>query len=130
MPGNRLIDIYSSHFSFHSTNKHKKGRKAHIQKLNNLIFQVSDDSKIAIVVSDTSIKNHVATSIAHIYIHNNPVIKTLYHTVNITSTKAELFAIRYGINQATQLDNINCVVVIMDSLYATKQIFDSSVYLY
>ena len=44
--------------------------------------------------------------------------------------RLELFAIRYGINQATQLDNINCVVVIIDSLYATKQIFDSLVYLY
>ena len=86
-PRNRLIDIYSSHF-FHSTNKHKKGRKVYIQKLNNLTFQVSDDSKIVIVVSDASIKNQVATSIAHIYIHNNPVVKNFYHTVNITSIKA------------------------------------------
>ena len=37
LPGNRLIDIYSSHF-FNSTNKYKKGRKAYIQKLNNLTF--------------------------------------------------------------------------------------------
>jgi len=30
LPGNRLIDIYSSCFSFHSMNKSKEGRKAHI----------------------------------------------------------------------------------------------------
>ena len=30
LPKNRLIDIYSSYFFFHSTNKYKKGRKAYI----------------------------------------------------------------------------------------------------
>jgi len=59
------------------------------------------DSKTAIIVSDASIKNQVATSIAHIHVHNNPIIKTLYHEINVTSTEAELSAIRYGINQAT-----------------------------
>ena len=36
---------------------------------------------MAVVVSDTSVKNQVATSIAYIHISNNPVIKTLYHVV-------------------------------------------------
>ena len=36
LPGNKLIDIYPSCFSFHSMDKHKEGRKAYIQKLNNL----------------------------------------------------------------------------------------------
>jgi len=67
-----------------------------------------------------SIKNQGATSIAHIHIYNNLVIKTLHYTVNITSTEAELFAIRCGINQATQLANINHIVVIMDSIHAAK----------
>jgi len=35
-----------------------------------------DDSKTAIIISDTRIKNQVATSIAHIYIHDNLAIKT------------------------------------------------------
>ena len=48
-----------------------------------------------------SIKNQVAISITHIYVYDNPVIKTLYHMINITSTEAELLAIRYSINQAT-----------------------------
>jgi len=91
---------------------------------------VLDDSKIAIIISDTSIKNQVATLIAHIYVYDNPVIKTLHHAVNVMSTEAELFVIRCGINQATQLANINCIIVIMDLLHAAKQIFDSSVYPY
>jgi len=36
------------------------------------------------------------------------------------STEAELFAIRYSINQTTQLININCIVIITDLLHATK----------
>ena len=78
--------------------KHEKDRKAHIQKLDNLTFQVLDDSKIAIIIFDTSIKNQVATSIAHIHVYDNPVIKTLHYAVNVTSTEAELFVIRCGIN--------------------------------
>ena len=46
-----------------------------------------------------SIKNQVATLIAYIHIYNNSVIKTLYHTINITFTEVKLFAIRYSINQ-------------------------------
>ena len=118
--GNRLIDIYPSCFSFHSMDKHKEGRKTHIQKLNNLTLQASDDSKMTIVISDVGIKNQAATTIAHIYVHDNPVIKSLHHAVNVTFTEAELFAIRYGINQATQLANINCIVVIIDLLHAAK----------
>ena len=62
----------------------------------------------------------MAALIVHIHIHNNLVIKTLYHDVNIINTEAELFAIKCGINQATQLSNINCIIIITDSLHATK----------
>ena len=54
-----------------------------------------------IIVSNTSIKNQVTISIAHIHIHNKPIIKILHHSINITSNEAELFTIRYSINQAT-----------------------------
>ena len=37
-------------------------------------------------------------SLAYIYIYDKPVIKTFHHAINITSNKAKLFAIRYGIN--------------------------------
>ena len=72
----------------------------------------------------------MATSIAYIHVHNNPVIKILYHTINITSTKVELFAIRCSTNQATQMININCIIVITDLIHTTKRIFNSLVHLY
>ena len=59
----------------------------------------------------------MAISIAYIHIHNKPIIKTLYHVVNITSTKAKLFAIRYGNNQATNIQGILKIVVITDLLH-------------
>jgi len=90
----RLIDIFSC-FSFHSVNRRsKEGIKVHIFKLNNITFQASTDSKAVVVVSDTSIKNQVATAMTHIYTHDSLVIKTIHHTINITLTEAELFAIR------------------------------------
>ena len=58
----------------------------------------SKDPLYALIVTDTSIKNNMATSITYIHIHNRPIVKTLHHTVNITSTEAKLFAIKYGIN--------------------------------
>ena len=77
-----------------------------------------------------SIKNQVATLIAYIYIHDNSIIKTLHHMINVTSTKAELFTIRCNINQATQIVNINHIIVITDLIHAVKRIFNLLVYLY
>jgi len=79
---------------------------------------------------DASIKNHVATLIFHVHVHDSPVIKTIHHIVNVTSTKAELFAVRCGINQATHLPNINQIVVITDFIHVAKRIFDSSLHPY
>ena len=42
----------------------------------------------------------------------------------------ELFAIRYGINQAYSKDNISKIIVVTDSIHAAKKIFDSNSYLY
>jgi len=69
------------------------------------------------VITDASIKNNIATSIAHIHIHNKDVIKTIYYAVNILFSEAEPFAIRYGINQATNVLGISKIVVITDSLH-------------
>jgi len=55
-------------------------------------------NNIVVVVLDISIKNQVATLIVHIHMHNNSIIKTIHYVINITSTEAELFAIRYDIN--------------------------------
>ena len=99
VPGDRLIDIFSSCFSFYSTNRQSdKSIKTHIYNLNNISFQVFTDLKYALVVSNASVKNQVTISIAHIYVHNRPIIKTIHYAMNIMSTKAELFTIRCGIN--------------------------------
>ena len=98
-PRNRLIDVFPSCFSFYLSNrKYAKVKKAYLHKLDELIFHVSVDPKTTIVVSDTSIKNQVTTSIAHIYIHDTPVVKMIHHAVNITFTEAKLFVIRCGLN--------------------------------
>ena len=88
------------------------------------------DLKTAVVVSDITIKNQVTTSIAHIHSFNNPIIKTHHYTINIISTEAELFVIKCDINQATQMANINHIVIIMDLLHAVQRIFDSSIHPY
>jgi len=74
---------------------------------------------------DTGIKNNVATSISHIHIHINPVIKTLHYAVNVMSTEAELFAIRCGINQATSHNGVSKIIVVTNSIHAAKKIFDT-----
>ena len=56
------------------------------------------DPKTAIIVSDASIKNQVTMSIVHIYVYKTPVVKIIHHAINVTSTEAELFAIRCGLN--------------------------------
>ena len=129
--GNRLIDIFPKHFSFHSLNrKYKRSIKSHLGKLKEIILYTSSDLLIVLVVSDTSIKNHVATSIAHVYVHGSPVIKTIHHAVNIISTKDKLFVIRCSINKASHLLNIKRIVIISDSIYIAKIIFNSLVHLY
>jgi len=98
-PRNRLIDVFPSYSSFYLSNKkYAKVEKAHLHKLDELIFHMSVDPKTTIVVLDTSIKNQVTISIAYIRIHNTSVVKMIHHAVNITFTEAKLFVIRCGLN--------------------------------
>ena len=52
----------------------------------------------------------------------------IHHVVYVTSTEAELFVIRYSINQALNLDNVSKVIVITDSIYVARKIFELSVH--
>jgi len=72
---------------------------------------------VALVASDASIKNNVATSIAHIHMADKPLMKTIHHAINVTSTEAELFTIKCGINQSICFNNISKIVIITDSIY-------------
>jgi len=89
-PGNRLIDMFLSYFSFYlSDRKSAENKKIHLCKLNEIIFNASTDSKTVIIILNVSIKNQITTSIAHVHVHDSSVIKTIYHAVNVTSTKCK-----------------------------------------
>ena len=95
----RLIDIFSSHFSFHKANHCNKENKAACHyKLDDLVLNISSNSHTTIVVSNVSIRNNIATLIACIYSFSSPIKKMLYHAVDITMIEAELFIIRCEIN--------------------------------
>ena len=95
-----------------------------------MVLQSSSFPSTAIVVTDASIKNDIATSILHVHLVNRPLTKTFHHAVFITSMEAELFAIRCGINQACTKENMSKIVVITNSIHATKKIFNSKLHPY
>jgi len=126
-PGNRIIDCFPNCFSFHLFSKSKDQHfKLHIQQLDNLAIESSNTPSNTLVVIDASVKNNIAFSITYVHIHNKPIIKTLYHASNITSTEAEFFTIRCGINQATHLHSISKIIIVIDLIHIAKKIFDPS----
>ena len=94
-PGNCIVDIFSDCFFFHPCSLNVK---KYIESLKKITLRASSDPFWSIVVSDVSIKNQVATSISHIHSFNKSIVKTLHRAINITTAKAELFAICYSIN--------------------------------
>ena len=95
-----------------------------VQELDRITIKLLDSTLTTLVVLNTSIKNNIATSIAHIYIKNKPITKTLHHALNIMSTEAELVTIRCGINQATSHNFISKIIVITDSTHVAEKIFN------
>jgi len=125
--GSRIVDNFSYRFSFHPFSKSSDcSFKLCTQQLDNLAIESSSSVTNVLIIMDASVKNSVATSISHIHVHNKPVVKTLYHTVNITSTEVEFFTLHCGINQVTSSHEISKIIVITDSFHATKKIFDMS----
>ena len=66
----------------------------------------------------------------HIHSANHPLIKTVHHATFITSTEAELFAIRCGINQACIKEGVSKIIVVTDSIHIVEKIFDSKSHSY
>jgi len=110
---------------------HDKGKdnKSHAHQLDNMVLESSSSPSTTIIVSNVSIKNNVQY-LSCICINNKTLIKTIYHAVHVTNTEAELFAIRCGINQATNFDNMSKIIVITNSIHATRKFFKSSVHFY
>jgi len=116
---------------FHKANCcSNKSKRAHYNKLNELVFNISNEPNIVIVVLDTSIKDNIATSIAHVHSFNNPLKKMLHYAINITSTEAKLFVLKCGINQTVQITDSFCIIIITDALHVAENIFDLSIHLY
>lgn len=116
-PGFQLVDIFSNCFSFNTINhKINKVKIAYFCKLNKIFRNFLQNIKNVVVISNTSIKNNVAISIAHICLRRNIIVKIIYYAINIISTKAELFIIRYETDQVVQVTN---------AIYLVRHIFDS-----
>jgi len=127
--GSRVVDIFPDQVSFNLANK-AKSDKSCFQQLDDMTLHSSSSPHTEIVVTYTSIKNDIATSISHIHIYDHPLIKTVYHTAFITSTEAELFAMRCSISQACSKENISKIIVVTNSIHAAKKIFDDKTHPY
>ena len=121
------MDNFSDHFSFNLVNKKEKDNFC-VQELDEMVLQISSSPTTAFVATDASIKNDIATSVSHLHIANHPLVKTVHHAAFITSTEAELFTIRCGINQACIKENISKIIVITNSIHAAKKVFDSKLH--
>lgn len=55
-----------------------------------------------------------------VYLGGNISFKTIHHTVNITFTEVELFAIRYGIEQAVQVLETIYICVVTNASHSAK----------
>ena len=123
-PGHHISDKFSDCFSFNLVDKKEKDN-IRTQELDNLVLQNSLPSS-TLIVTDASIKDNITISVVHVHQANSLLIKTVHHAVFITSSEAELFAMRCGINQACNKNNISKIIVITDSIHSAKCIFDSS----
>jgi len=130
-PGQRLINIYSICFSFHKADCHSNESKAHhCNTLNDIMLNISSEPNTVVIISDTSIKTNVTSSIIHIYLFSSLLKKTLHHAINIMLIMAELLAFRYGINQAVQIPSSFYIIIITNILYIVQIFFDLFIHLY
>ena len=61
---------------------------------------------------------------------DKPLIKTVHHAVFVTSTEAELFAIRCGLNQVCNEEEISKIIDITNSIHVAKKIFNMKLHPY
>jgi len=127
--GSRIVDVFSDQFSFNLVNR-EKNNKTHFQQLDEMTLYLFSLPHIAIVITDASIKNDIAISVSHVHICDHPLIKMVYCVAFITSTEAELFAIRCSINQAYSKENVSKIIVVTDSIHVAKKIFNDKSHLY
>jgi len=70
-PGHHIIDNFSNCFSFNLVNKKEKNQnKIRNQELDSMVLRCSSEPHTALMITNTSIKNDIATSISHIHSAN------------------------------------------------------------
>ena len=130
-PGNRIIDTFPNHFSFHTFSRsNDPSFKSCIQQLDVLVIEFSTSLSNALMITDGSVKNNVVSSIVHIHVFNKPMVKTLHHAVNMTLSEAEFFAIRCSINHAVLSHETSKIIIVTDSIHIAKKIFDPSSHMF
>ena len=122
--GSRIVDNFSDQFSFNLANKGKNDKLC-FQQLDEMVLQLSSSPYMAIIVTDASIKNDIATSILHVHLVDHLLTKMVHHAAFVTSTEAELFTIRCSINQAYNKESMSKIIIVTDSIHTAKKIFDS-----
>ena len=97
--GNRLVNFSSNCFSFYKADYSLEEIKAHYYShLDNIVHNILSGLFTIVIISNTSIKNNITTSIAYVHSFSNILKKTFYYTINVMTTKVELFVIKYRIN--------------------------------
>ena len=120
------MDNFSDQFSFNLVNKTEKEKdKTRTQELDDMVLYNSSSPHTALVITDASIKNDIATSISHVHLVNRSLTKTVYHASFMTTIETEMFTIRCGINQACSNNFISKIIVVTNSIHAAKKIFNS-----
>ena len=113
-PSFHLVDTFLDCFSIHSVNQKDVNAKiTYYNKLNSIYENSLIDQNTILIISDASVKNNVATLVSHIHRGQDIIAKTIHYVMNVTSTEAELFAIRCSINHTTQIQDIIHIIIVV-----------------
>jgi len=127
----QLVDTFSNCFSFNIVKcKDAKAITAYFNKLKNIYQSFSNSPKTIFIISNTSVKNNIATFVFYIWRKHNIIRKAVHHAINVLYADAKLSTIRYDISQAIQLQDAIQIVIITNTILVAKRIFDSSYHSY
>ena len=110
-PGFRLIDVFSSCFSFHPYIKCKDNNLVdHVNQLNDIAITSLSNHSHTLIISDMGIKNNVAIFIAHIHIQNRLIIKTVYCVLWQPLDQRPITALQVNLKDRYLVENTSCVI--------------------
>jgi len=107
-----------------------KTRTTHCNKLKNIFKYSSQNNDTILIISNTGVKNNIVTSVSYVKREYKIIMEIIHHGMNIMSTKEKLFAMRYSIGQASQIQGITYIIIVTDTIPAAKKIFGTSLYPY